>query len=36
MQNNKKTYKIFMTLSKEERKRLSIEHEIAEIDNLKK
>ena len=34
MQNNKKAYKIFMTLSKEERKKLSVEHEIAEIDNL--
>ena len=34
MQNNKKAYKIYMTLPKEERKKLSVEHEIAEIDNL--
>jgi len=34
MINNKKAYKIFMLLPKEQRKKLSIEHEIEEIDNM--
>ena len=34
MINNKKAYKLFMLLSKEQRKKLSIEHEIEEIDNM--
>ena len=33
MINNRKAYKIFMSLPKEKRKKLQIEHEIASIDN---
>tara|TARA_R100000995_G_C3361494_1_gene67625 strand:+ start:240 stop:446 length:207 start_codon:yes stop_codon:yes gene_type:complete len=34
MINNRKAYRIFMTLSKEQRKKLRVEHEIEEIDNM--
>lgn len=33
MINNRKAYKIFMSLPKEKRRKLQIEHEIASIDN---
>ena len=33
MINNRKAYKIFMSLPKKERRKLQIEHEIASIDN---
>ena len=34
MKNNRKAYQIFMKLPKEERKKLHVEHEIEEIDNM--
>ena len=33
MINNKKAYRIFMSLPKEERKKLQVQHEIESIDN---
>ena len=33
MKNNRLAYKIFMTLPKEERKKLQVQHEIENIDN---
>tara|TARA_R100001086_G_scaffold233976_2_gene155920 strand:- start:1110 stop:1340 length:231 start_codon:yes stop_codon:yes gene_type:complete len=34
MKNNRIAYKIYMTLSSDERKKLSNEHQIEEIDNM--
>jgi hypothetical protein len=34
MINNRKAYRIFMSLPKEERKKLQIQHEIEEIENM--